>query len=99
MGFNPVVDANIIRINVPPLTEERRKEIAKFTKKTAEEAKVAIRNLRREANEGIKKLEKDGVISEDESKKSVAEAQKMTDEFINEIDGIWEKKEKEIMSI
>ena len=92
-------DANIIRINVPPLTEERRKEIAKFTKKTAEEAKVAIRNLRREANEGIKKLEKDGVISEDESKKSVAEAQKMTDEFINEIDGIWEKKEKEIMSI
>jgi ribosome recycling factor len=79
LGFNPVVDANIIRINVPPLTEERRKEIAKFTKKTAEEAKVAIRNLRREANEGIKKLEKDGVISEDESKKSVAEAQKMTD--------------------
>jgi len=99
LGFNPVVDANIIRINVPPLTEERRKEIAKFTKKTVEEAKVAIRNLRREANEGIKKLEKDGIISEDESKKSVAEVQKKTDEFINEIDGIWEKKEKEIMSI
>jgi ribosome recycling factor len=99
LGFNPVIDTNIIRINVPPLTEERRKEIAKFTKKSVEESKVAVRNLRREANDGIKKLEKDGFISEDESKKAVAEVQKRTDEFINEIEGLWEKKEKEIMSI
>jgi len=99
LGFNPVIDSNVIRINVPPLTEERRKEIAKFTKKSAEEAKVAVRNLRREANDDIKKFEKDGNVSEDESKKTIAEVQKRTDEFINEIDGVWEKKEKEIMNI
>ncbi|MCX6090556.1 MAG: ribosome recycling factor [Candidatus Atribacteria bacterium] len=99
LGFNPVVDANLIRINVPPLTEERRKEIAKFTKKSVEEAKVAIRNIRREANDTIKRLEKEGIVPEDESKKTVADVQKLTDECTNEIDGVWEKKEKEILNI
>ncbi len=99
LGLNPTVDSTIIRIVLPPLTEERRKEIAKMAKKLVEEGKIAIRNLRREANEEIKKLEKDGKISEDEEKATQAEVQKMTDEHINELDGLWEKKEKEIMSV
>ncbi|HOQ67569.1 MAG TPA: ribosome-recycling factor, partial [Candidatus Atribacteria bacterium] len=92
-------DSAVIRITMPPLTEERRKEIAKMAKKWVEEAKVAIRNLRREANEEIKKMEKEGKISEDESERARAEVQKLTDEHINELDDLWERKEKEIMSI
>ena len=84
---------------MPPLTEERRKEIAKMAKKWVEEAKVAIRNLRREANEEIRKMQKEGKISEDESERARAEVQKLTDEHINELDDLWERKEKEIMSI
>ncbi len=99
LGFNPIVDSNIIRIAVPPLTEERRKEIAKLAKKLTEEAKVAVRNLRREANDELKKREKGGNISEDESKKGTAEVQKLTDQYINEIEGLWERKEKEIMNL
>ncbi|HPZ81103.1 MAG TPA: ribosome recycling factor [Candidatus Atribacteria bacterium] len=99
LGFNPQVDSAVIRITMPPLTEERRKEIAKMAKKWVEEAKVAIRNLRREANEEIRKMEKEGKISEDESERARAEVQKLTDEHINEIDDLWERKEKEIMSI
>ncbi|MDK2895933.1 MAG: ribosome recycling factor [Candidatus Atribacteria bacterium] len=99
LGFNPVIDSAVIRISVPPLTEERRKEIAKTVKKLAEEAKVAIRNIRREANEEIKKMEKESLISEDESKRNLGEVQKLTDDFINQIEGLWEKKEKEIMSV
>jgi len=99
LGFNPVVDSTVIRITLPPLTEERRKEIAKMAKKIVEDGKIAIRNLRREANEEVKKMEKEGKISEDEEKATQAEIQKMTDEHINELEGIWEKKEKEIMSV
>ncbi|MEN3185550.1 MAG: ribosome recycling factor [Atribacterota bacterium] len=99
LGFNPVVDSAVIRITMPPLTEERRKEIAKMAKKIVEEGKVAIRNLRREANEEIKKMAKEGEISEDDEKATQAEIQKLTDEHINELDGVWEKKEKEIMSV
>ncbi|MGQ9473817.1 MAG: ribosome recycling factor [Candidatus Caldatribacteriaceae bacterium] len=99
LGFNPVVDSTVIRITMPPLTEERRKEIARMAKKIVEEGKIAIRNLRREANEEIKKMEKEGKISEDDGKSTQAEIQKMTDEHINELEGIWEKKEKEIMSV
>ncbi|HSV31236.1 MAG TPA: ribosome recycling factor [Atribacteraceae bacterium] len=99
LGFNPIVDSAVIRINVPPLTEERRKEIAKLAKKIVEETKVAVRNLRREANDEIKRIEKSGSISEDDGKKGTAEIQKMTDQYINETEGLWEKKEKEIMTI
>lgn len=99
LGFNPVVDSTVIRITMPPLTEERRKEIAKMAKKIVEEGKIAIRNLRREANDEIKKMTKEGKISEDDEKATQAEVQKLTDEHINELDGVWEKKEKEIMSV
>lgn len=99
LGFNPVVDSTVIRITMPPLTEERRKEIAKMAKKIVEEGKIAIRNLRREANDEIKKMAKEGKISEDDEKATQAEVQKLTDEHINELDGVWEKKEKEIMSV
>lgn len=99
LGFNPAVDATVIRVTLPPLTEERRKEIAKMAKKIVEEGKVAVRNLRREANEEVRKMEKEGKVSEDESKWAQAEIQKLTDEHINELDGLWEKKEKEIMSV
>ncbi len=99
LGFNPIVDSTAIRITMPPLTEERRREIARMAKKIVEEGKVAIRNLRREANEEVKKMGKEGKISEDDEKATQAEIQKMTDERINELDGIWEKKEKEIMSV
>jgi len=99
LGLNPQIEGGVIRIAIPPLTEERRKEIAKIAKKWIEEAKVAIRNLRREANEKIKKMEKRGEISEDESERAQAEVQKLTDEHINDLDGLWEKKEKEIMTI
>ncbi|HHF08987.1 MAG TPA: ribosome recycling factor [Candidatus Atribacteria bacterium] len=99
LGFNPAVDSDVIRVAVPPLTEERRREMAKMAKKIAEDAKVAVRNLRREANEEIRKLEKTGEISEDESKHAQAEVQKLTDEHINEIEGLWERKEKEIMEL
>ena len=99
LGLNPKVEGGIVRIIIPPLTEERRREIAKLAKKWVEEAKVAIRNLRREANEEIKKMEKEGEISEEDSERAQAEVQKLTDEYINELDGLWEKKEKEIMTV
>ena len=99
LGFNPQVEGGVVRIIIPPLTEERRREMAKLAKKWVEEAKVSIRNLRREANEEIKKMEKGGEIPEDDSERAQAEVQKLTDEYINELDGIWEKKEKEIMTV
>lgn len=98
LGLNPVNDGSIIRIVIPPLTEERRKELAKETKKVGEEAKVAIRNVRRDANDDIKKLEKDQ-ISEDESRRHQDEIQKLTDRFVAEVDKILAAKEKEIMEV
>jgi len=99
MGFNPSNDGVMIRIPVPPLTEERRREIVKMIKKMAEEAKVIIRNIRRDANEVIKKLEKDKEISEDEAKRLTGKVQELTDEFIKEIDEVTAKKEKDVMEI
>jgi ribosome recycling factor len=99
MGFNPSNDGVMIRIPVPPLTEERRREIVKMIKKMAEEAKVIVRNIRRDANEVIKKLEKEKEISEDEAKRLTGKVQELTDEFIKEIDEVTAKKEKDVMEI
>lgn len=99
LGVNPSNDGNVIRINIPQLTEERRKDLVKVVKKRAEEGKVAIRNIRREANDMIKAGEKDKMISEDAGKKGLDDIQKLTDKFIKEIDNILQVKEKEIMEV
>ncbi|MDO4793712.1 MAG: ribosome recycling factor [Filifactor alocis] len=99
LGLNPSNDGEIIRINIPQLTEERRKELVKLATKTGEQSKVALRNERREANDKIKKMEKDGELSEDDSKKALDEVQKMLDSCVKEVDAIIAKKEKEIMEV
>ena len=97
LGLTPVNDGKIIRISIPPLTEERRKELVKVSRKYGEEAKVAVRNVRRDANDSLKKLEKDKTITEDEQKKAEADVQKLTDKFVGEVDKKCAAKEKEIM--
>ncbi len=97
LGLSPSSDGNVMRIAIPPLTEERRKELVKIVKKMGEESKISIRNIRREANENLKQLEKDKSLSEDESHRAMDEVQKATDNKIKEIDGILEEKQKEIM--
>ena len=97
--LNPNNDGKVIRISIPPLTEERRKELVKMAKGKTEEARIAIRNIRRDGNEEVKAAEKDGKLSEDESKKAVDEIQKMTDDFIKQINAVLEGKESEIMEV
>ncbi len=97
LGLTPMNDGKLIRISIPPLTEERRKELAKLAKKMAEENKISIRNHRRETNELLKELKNEKEISEDEMYKSQDEVQKITDEFVKKIDGIYAEKEKEII--
>lgn len=99
LGLTPVNDGRIIRISIPPLTEERRKDLVKVSRKYGEEARVAVRNVRRDANENLKKAEKDKVITEDQLKRATDEVQKLTDRFIGEIDNHCQAKEKEIMEI
>ncbi len=99
LGLTPMNDGKMIRINIPPLTEERRKQLVKTVKKKAEEAKVAIRNIRRDINEEIKKLEKEKHMSEDVVKKFHEELQKITDSFIAKVDEVLGHKEKEIMEV
>ena len=99
LGLTPVNDGKIIRISIPPLTEERRKDLSKIARKYGEEAKVAVRNIRRDANDQLKKLEKDKVLSEDELKKAMEDVQKMTDKFVALVDSKCQTKEKEIMDI
>lgn len=99
LGMNPTSDGKIIRLIVPQLTEERRKELIKKVKKDGEEAKVAVRNIRRDANESLKKLKKDNEITEDELKKSEDDTQKTTDKFIREVDKLVEAKDKEMMEV
>lgn len=99
LGLTPQTSGNIIRLNIPPLTEERRKELVKIVKKEAENSRVAIRNIRRDTNDEIKKLEKDKKISEDQTKKLMDKVQKLTDKYIEEIDKILSLKEKEIMEV
>lgn len=99
IGVTPNNDGKIIRLSIQPLTEDRRKELVKKCKKMAEDAKVAVRNVRRDGNEALKKAEKDKAITEDELKRSEEETQKMTDDFIKRIDDALIHKEKEIMEV
>ena len=99
LGLTPVNDGRIIRINIPPLTEERRKELVKVARKYTADAKVAVRNVRRDANDSLKKLEKEKTITEDEQKKAEAEVQKLTDKFVADADTRSHAKEKEIMDL
>ena len=97
LGLNVNSDGNVIRITVPELTEERRKELVRHAKKIAEEGKIAVRNIRREANDALKKLEKSGKLPEDNSRREQSEVQEITDENVEKIDEMVKAKEKEIM--
>lgn len=99
LGLNPSSDGDLIRIALPEMSEERRVELTKVARKYAEEAKIAIRNIRRDGNDTLKQMEKDKEISEDERKKREDEIQKLTDEFVNKIDKQCAEKEKEIMAV
>ena len=99
LGLNPVSDGTLIRIPIPPLSEERRKELVRVAGKYAEQNKVAIRNIRRDALDEVKKLKKDNAISEDEEKKAETEIQKITDEAVKKIDEMQSLKEKDIMQV
>ena len=99
LGLTPINDGKVIRIMIPPLTEDRRKDLVKVARKYTEDAKVAVRNVRRDANDSLKKLEKDKAISEDEQKKASEDVQKLTDRFVAEADKKCVAKEKEIMEI
>ena len=97
LGLTPMNDGKLIRISIPPLTEERRKELAKLAKKMAEESKITIRNHRRDANEMFKQLKNDKEMSEDDFFKAQDEVQKVTDEFVEKIDNVTKEKETEIL--
>ncbi len=99
LGLNPANDGIVVRIPIPPLTEERRQSLVKVAKKIAEEGRVAIRNVRRDANEKLKKLEKDHAISEDDMRRGQEEIQTVTDQLIKKVDEIVALKEKEIMEV
>lgn len=99
LGLNPIKDGDIIRVPIPVLNEERRRELVKLTKKFGEDGKIAVRNIRRDTIEHLKKAEKDEHFSEDERKRGEAEVQKMTDKGIKDIDALLLVKEKEIMEV
>ncbi len=99
ININPNVDGDIIRLNMPPLTRERRQELVKFLHKRMEEARIAVRNVRRSGNDDLKDFEKEKMISEDESERGQAEIQKLTDKTIADIEEIGKNKEKEILEI
>lgn len=99
LGLNPNVDSDLIRLIIPQLTEERRKELVRLVRKKAEEQRVAIRNIRREANETLKEMENDGDISEDNYHRGLENVQELTNEYIEKIDELLEEKEAEIMEV
>ncbi|MFP4427749.1 MAG: ribosome recycling factor [Desulfovermiculus sp.] len=99
LGLNPINDGKVIRISIPPLTEERRKELVKVAKKNTEDAKIAIRNVRREGNETLKKMKNDKDITEDDQHKGQEKIQELTDSFTAKADELLAEKEKEIMEI
>jgi ribosome recycling factor len=99
LGLNPATQGDLIRVPMPMLTEERRRELVKVVKNEAESAKVAVRNLRRDANEQLKKLVKDKEISDDDERRATDEVQKLTDRFVAEIDKLVQTKEGEIMTV
>ncbi|MBE3549669.1 MAG: Ribosome recycling factor [Brockia lithotrophica] len=99
LGLNPQNDGQVIRIVVPPLTEERRKELTKLVRRFGEEARVAIRNVRRDAIEELRRREKEGLLSEDESRRLQERVQKLTDQMVGRVDTLVEQKEKELLEI
>jgi ribosome recycling factor len=99
LGLNPSTQGDMIRVPTPALTEERRKEMVKLVKVEAENAKIAVRNIRRDANEALKKLLKDKAVSEDEERRSQDDVQKLTDRFVSEIDKLVADKEKEVLTV
>jgi ribosome recycling factor len=99
LGINPTNDGKTIRLVIPPLTEERRKDLIKLVKKETENAKIAVRNIRRDANEELKKLEKASELTKDDHKKAEEEMQKLTDKYIKLIDDVLKDKEKEILEV
>ena len=99
LSVNPNNDGKVIRINIPPLTEDRRKELVRMGKNIAEQSRVAVRNARRDANEEYKALQKKSQISEDQAKRSMDDVQKLTDRYIREVNTLFDTKEKEIMEI
>ncbi|TMB89808.1 MAG: ribosome recycling factor [Chloroflexi bacterium] len=99
LGLNPSNDGNVIRVAVPQLTEERRKELVKLVHKRAEEARVAVRNIRRDEVDHLRKVEKDGHVSKDEVETTIGEIQKITDQFIGKVDDAAQKKEAEILEV
>lgn len=99
LGITPNNDGNVIRINLPALTEERRAELVKVAKKFGEEAKVSVRNIRRDANDEIKKMEKAGDLSEDEGRRHQEDIQKLTDQYVKQVDEAIANKEQDIMSV
>ena len=99
LGLNPATNGDVIRLPLPPLTEERRRELTKVVRSLGEDSKVAIRNLRRDANMALEHLQKDKEISEDEERRAKDEVQKVTDRYIAEIDKVVAEKDKEIMTV
>lgn len=99
IGLMPNVDGTVIRLNIPPLTEERRKDIVKTVHKRMEEAKVEIRNLRREANDGLKKEEKDGLLGTDEVRRQLEQLQKITDRVVADVDRVGAAKQQEVLEV
>lgn len=99
LSLNPASDGKVIRISIPPLTEDRRKELVKLAKQIAEQSRVAVRNIRRDANDELKKQEKESEISEDDLKRGEDEVQKLTDSYVKKIDELLDAKEKEIMEV
>ena len=99
LGLNPSSVGDIIRVPMPPLTEERRKEMVKLVKTEGEDAKVAVRNIRRDANEYLKKMVKDKACSEDDERRAQDDIQKLTDKYVKQIDGLLSEKEKEVMTV
>jgi len=99
LGLMPTNDGNIVRLELPALTEERRKEIVKGVRQIVEEGKVAVRNVRRDANDQLKKAQKDGTISEDDAKRGQDEIQRVTDKYVEELDAMGQAKESEVMAV
>lgn len=99
LGLNPMNDGVVIRLVMPPMTEERRKDLVKSCQKMTEEQRVAVRNVRRDANDAIKKAEKEKTVTEDEAKRTQDDVQKLTDKYIKEVDSVLAAKEKEIMEV
>jgi len=99
LGLNPMTEGNLLRVPVPELNEERRREINKVAAKYAEQARIAVRNVRRDGMDEIKQMEKDGELSQDEAKRRSDQVQKLTDDFVDQIDSMLQSKEQEIMQV